>query len=46
MDLFILFLCITLLFYGVTVFIGERVLLVIAGIAALIAAFIGFARLI
>lgn len=45
MDLFVLSLVVFLGFHGVSVFVPERVLVVISGIAAVVAAVIGITRL-
>ena len=45
MDAFQLFLCIFLVLFGVSAFTDERVIIVLAGIAAIIAGVIGLARL-
>lgn len=46
MDMFTLFLVVFLITYGASVFVAERVLVVISGIAALVAGIIGLVKLI
>lgn len=45
MDIFTLLLCLFLVLWGISAFIGERMLIVIAAICAIVAGVIGLVRL-